>query len=357
MGADYAWSYPLNPPTERAFAADPDAVARWVGLWAREAANRLPSGVTVEGVARRWPSMGHQRLPLRVRGLGSDGVADLAGLGTSWRRTVDRAVELRRRWPEATDLGVGLTATARPLEAMDDTEFDQLVAVLTFLRERPASGLWARELPVPGIDSKWMERHRSLVQELLTGITGSGDTGLRRAATRFRVRLLDPSLSLRGLTDFTAPVTELAGLPLQPEAVLVSENLTTIHSLPPIRNAVALHGQGRAVTLLSAIDWLVRARVLYWGDLDTHGFAILSAFRKVVPGVESLLMDTAALSEFRGLCVLEPAPFRAPITHLSASEHAALATLRAGDLRLEQERIGWKYAKARLVQAGLELFD
>lgn len=354
MGADHEWSFPLQPPTERQFAAAPDAVARWVGAWAAEE-GALPGGVGVEWGVRRWSSMGHQRLPLRVRGIGSDGLAELAGRGPAWQRTVARAIEVRQRWPDAADPGAGLTATARALEAMADGEFRQLMDVLAFLRERPDSGLWARELPVPGIDSKWMERHRRVVEELLAGITGRGETGLQRAAARFRVRILDPALGLRGLTDFTAPIAELSALPLAPDVVLVSENLTTVHSLPSVRGAVALHGQGRAVTLLAGIGWLRNARIVYWGDLDTHGFAILGAFREAVPAVESVLMDTAALAEFRALCVREPFPFRGPITHLTAREHAALAAVREGDLRLEQERIGWVYATARLADAGLEL--
>lgn len=352
IGADHAWGYPLQPPTEQAFAADPDGVARWVAAWARVA---LPPGTRVEWGTRRWTSLGHQRLPLRVRGLGSDPLAAIAGREPLWQRTVARAVTLRRRWPDAGDLGAGLTSVARPLATMTDTEFHQLVAVLEFLHARPASGLWARELPVPGIDSKWMERHQRIVQELLAGISGSPDTGLRRAVVRFRVRLLDPALSLRGLTDFTAPVTELAALPLAPAVVVVCENLTTVHSLPPVRGAVAVHGQGRAVTLLAAIGWLAGAQVVYWGDLDTHGFAILSAFRQALPEVESVLMDARALAAFRDLCVPEPVPFRGDIGHLTAGEYAALASVRTGDLRLEQERIGWAYARARLADAGLEL--
>lgn len=352
LGADHSWSYPLQPPTEQGFAADPDAVARWVAGWAGAS---LPSGAEIDWGVRRWSSLGHQRLPLRVRGVGSDALAELGGRAAPWQRALGRAVELRRRWPDAGELGAGLTSVARPLEAMAETEFDQLVAVLEFLHAQPASGLWARELPVPGIDSKWMERHQRVVQELLAGITGSASTGLRRAAVRFRVRLLDPAMSLRGLTDFTAPVAELTGLPLAPAVVLVCENLTTVHSLPSIRGAVAVHGQGRAVTLLAGIGWLAQTRIVYWGDLDTHGFAILGAFRQALPGVESVLMDAAALAAFRPLCVPEPTPFRGDIGHLTAAEYAALALVRAEDLRLEQERIGWAYACDQLSAAGLDL--
>jgi hypothetical protein len=37
--------------------------------------------------------------------------------------------------------------------------------------------------------------------------------------------------------------------------------------------------------------------VLYWGDLDTHGFAILDELRAHCPHAESLLMNRATFLE------------------------------------------------------------
>lgn len=50
-------------------------------------------------------------------------------------------------------------------------------------------------------------------------------------------------------------------------------------------------------------------------------------------------MDVATLTAYRGLAVTEPVPFRGAIGYLTAEEHCALAMLRTGDLRLEQERL------------------
>ncbi len=42
---------------------------------------------------------------------------------------------------------------------------------------------------------------------------------------------------------------------------------------------------------LAQADWLARCQVSYWGDIDTHGFAILDQLRTYIPHAHSLLMD------------------------------------------------------------------
>jgi hypothetical protein len=39
--------------------------------------------------------------------------------------------------------------------------------------------------------------------------------------------------------------------------------------------------------------------VHYWGDLDTHGFAILHSLRAWLPQTQSFLMDRQTLAEHR----------------------------------------------------------
>lgn len=86
---------------------------------------------------------------------------------------------------------------------------------------------------------------------------------------------------------------------------------------------------------------------------STHGLAILGRVRGHLPQVRSLLMDEATLLAHRSLWVAEPQPHRADATdHLDAAEQALYRDLR-GDrwgvrVRLEQERIGWDVAWARI---------
>jgi hypothetical protein len=90
--------------------------------------------------------------------------------------------------------------------------------------------------------------------------------------------------------------------------------------------------------------------VVYWGDLDSHGFGILNRLRAQQIRVETVLMDIATLEEFKDLWVHEPKPAVGTMQHLLPRELAVVEYLAAhGNVRLEQERIDWMTAMGALV--------
>ena len=99
---------------------------------------------------------------------------------------------------------------------------------------------------------------------------------------------------------------------------------------------------------LADVPWLAASDVVYWGDLDTHGFAILDRFRRYLPNVRSLLMDPATVENWRHLGVPEPTPNSNVPEHLTESERTAFELVRAENLRIEQERLPWPYVLDRL---------
>jgi len=117
---------------------------------------------------------------------------------------------------------------------------------------------------------------------------------------------------------------------------------------------------GYDVEVLGRLPWLERARCCYWGDLDTHGFAILSRARVYQPDLQSVLMDEQTLLSNRLLWVDEPQPHPADaLTHLTAVEQLVYQSIRhdrwGRNIRLEQERIDWGVAwrvLRRLTAAG-----
>lgn len=106
-----------------------------------------------------------------------------------------------------------------------------------------------------------------------------------------------------------------------------------------------------AIERLAGISWLARARLTYWGDVDTHGFAILDRLRAHYPKARSLLMDEATLEAHLALAVTEPTLTRAALTRLTVEEdevYRGLIAHRWGDrLRLEQERLSWKWVREK----------
>ena len=78
---------------------------------------------------------------------------------------------------------------------------------------------------------------------------------------------------------------------------------------------------------------------MYWGDLDTEGFEILSSLRAVFPHVRSFLMDLDTLGRWRHLAVAGTGESQTFRRHLTEVEQRAFLCCRDENLRLEQERI------------------
>jgi hypothetical protein len=354
--ADYGegceFTLPLHPPTEALAGKAMDSVAQWIARWRHVT---WPGGcvANVEWKTAVWRALGTHRLPVRVRVSGTSSMAALAHTAASWRLIVTAADRLRQAWPQH-NLDTVLPRLATDLEGLDNGELDRLVSVVDWVVEHPTSGMLPRQLPVPGVDSKWFERHRSVVEKLKAALTESSDLGLASSPVRFSVRLLDECLG--GVSDgdprsFAAPIPELARLLWRPTWVLIVENSQTLAVLPPFPNTVALFGQGKNAPTLAGVPWVANApHLLYWGDLDTHGMHILGLVRKVLPQVESILMDEETLERFSALSVAEPKPFTAPISHLTEAELRVLARLRKDNTRLEQERIDLSHAQKIIEQ-------
>ena len=318
---DVVLEVPLRPPTEREVLDDLNRVRQWVDAWRGVSEGW---GIELEWVVRNWSRIGSQEVPVRAVLRGSDSIARAAGETGGWRLLVARLDELR---------SLAGSAASSVLRA--------------WLRENPESGHLVRELPIRGIHTKWIESRRGLVEALHRAGTGAPGLGLRELSPLIRIRALDPSLSFQGLTDVSAPVDDLAASTIRPERVFVFENLATLLAMPDVPRAVAVHGGGHRVDLVARLPWA--QTVTYWGDLDSHGFAILNRLRARGVNATSALMDMDTLFDHRDLWGIDPDPNVGVFEVLTSDERATLRSLSAeGNVRLEQERVPWSYALARL---------
>jgi hypothetical protein len=125
----------------------------------------------------------------------------------------------------------------------------------------------------------------------------------------------------------------------------VVENEITYLAFPLPAQAIAIFGGGYAVDVLEPLGWLASLDLVYWGDIDTHGFAILNRLRHRFGHVRSMLMDRATLLAHRGQWVTEPRPTAVRLDLLDAEEAELYQDLTTGALgpsvRLEQERIAF----------------
>lgn len=330
---------PLHPPTQETALRDPDAAVAWVRDW-----RNVPGVIWAR---RRWANAGDQDVPERLRLDTPADVARFAGTTRHWRSLRSRADEITERWGEAMLPAVRRHAST--IVEHDEVDHARLLAVVDWLVAHPGSGLYFRQVPVAGVDSKWLGSRRALVTALVTSMTQAVDLGLRQSPGLVRVRFLDRALAPGGIGDLAAPADELDRLRLRPDRVVVVENLESLMALPPAHGVIAIHGSGYAVDRLGLIGWVQRSRIDYWGDLDHDGFAILDRLRAHCPDVTSVLMDQSTLLTHRDLWVKDPnsggGRALAPLDRLTAEE-AAVDSLLAefGGVRLEQERIAWPEA-------------
>lgn len=274
---------------------------------------------------------------------------------------------------------------------------DSLTAarVALWLRDHPEPGIYVRQLGLPGVHTKFVEGHRSVISELAAGlrVAAAGASGAvaavaavedafpdssaepgsllglapaRTPAARFaaghgflhppelvRFRLLDPAVPLLGTArDLTVTAEAFSTLSLPVTKVLITENLVNFLALPDCPDTLAIYGGGYGFTSLRDAGWLRDCEVLYWGDLDTHGFRILDQLRTVHPHVVSVLMDEATLLAHREVWGSEPSPSKAVLSRLTADESALYDGLRSdafgASVRLEQELIRWDWALPRI---------
>lgn len=344
---------PVRGPKASEIGADLGAVQAWIARL--EEGSR--SGARYELVWREigGREFGRNHIPTRARLTAHEQAWALLGV----QRQVTAYADLLAL--VADDAPVRQWVVTHPLKALAAAEdWEQLLAAYRWLDRARGSGVHLRTIDAPGVDTKFVEQHRVVLSQLL-GVGRSGPSfvkDLRLAAKPEMVRMrfepgilgLPPSV-----TEASLRWQEVADLRVGVQSAVVVENETTFLSLDPPHEGVLLWGKGFDVDRIGALRWLADVPVWYWGDLDTHGFAILDRLRAWLPRAASFLMDRDTLLQHRARWGSEPSPTSARLTRLGAEEAALYADLvedrYASSVRLEQERIDWSWVRQHLPYA------
>lgn len=350
---EWPLSQTLGFPTQQEAMVHLSQVRAWRDAWAD-----WKGPGQVRWLERRWPALGTQSLPEALILDSPAQAAELAGEGEHWQRAARRVEELASHWPALAD-----EAPFRweLLAIWSDADYQRFKAVLTCLAEGDWRGHYIRQLPIPGIDSKWLETRQALLALWLAKLKGQPETsdlhalaGLSRPPQTLRLRLLDPALRAHfgGLRDVQAPPEDLAAAAPPVERVYIVENLQTGLAFTDLSGAAVFMQQGYAVDLFGRIPWLKTIPCHYWGDLDTHGFAILDRLRVHLPHARSLLMDEETLLRHREYWAHEVRPAARELPRLNEEEQVLYQHMLRGKfgvgVRLEQERVEWNYAWGKI---------
>ncbi|NLD91647.1 MAG: hypothetical protein GX639_03150 [Fibrobacter sp.] len=242
-------------------------------------------------------------------------------------------------------------------------DLKRLLSIAAWMKATPKPNIYLRQLSLPDIDTKFIEQHKKLLSEWFdiildqsvidqtaTGVKGfERRFGFREKPILIRLRILDSRKYIRGLSELTLRADESCSLNLDIDTVFVTENDINGLAFPTVENAIILFGRGYGFGHLENAHWLRNKKILYWGDIDTHGFTILNQFRKLFPSAQSILMDRETLLQHRKCWVKELTPSEATLNNLTEEEYTLYNELREnvlGDsVRLEQEFIPFDYVE------------
>ena len=353
----------FKTPNSKALSYDFDAVRCWV-----TDIQKL-KGFRIVYKTVRHPVIGENRVPVEA-----------------WVDTLETAIALLNKQKQVSVFSELVKQTKRhtpelikwvkqyPLKALGLAEvWPKLLDFVRWSQQHPRPGIYLRQVSLPGIDSKFIEQHRPVLAALLdlalaeeqinnkkTGIKQFEQRyGFRSKPEKIRFRLLDTGLTLlpapltRADNDFSITANDFQQLHQNTEfaahikRVFITENEINFLSFPEQKNSLVIFGSGYGFDALAKAQWLSQLAVFYWGDIDSHGFAILDQLRNKFPHVQSLLMDETTLMKHREFWGNETKAENRELHRLTNSEQnlyqALLNNHYAEHLRLEQERVDYQY--------------
>lgn len=284
-------------------------------------------------------------------------------------------------------------------EAFDAQYWEQLFLCADWFIHHSPCGLYLREIPLP-VHTKFIEQNRMLIFSLYCALkrdrhrddTGEqssdraqplatescngcsagekatelqntaeaiyAEWGVHTAPPFVRFRLLDDAIgvTIAGETlrsgEVQIPLESFAALRFDSvDTVFVVENLLVYLTFPAVPKGFCIFGSGFAAVQLQRNKHLRQKKLYYFGDIDEHGFEILSEFRAVFPAVTSFCMDSATYQTFAQFAVPGKSSKRdSADLHLTAEELALFRYLREHPeySRLEQERIPQDFIRGKL---------
>ena len=341
---------PVKGPTSVELSERFDESRSWIGKLKSDCMN---SGIDIEWKEINHRQLGRNSLPSHLIFQNIEQLAGFLGKKKELRLCREAFRLMTDAFPELTEW-----AAAHPFELIKNHySLERLIRVLHRIKQQPRPGIYIRQLSIPGVDTKLIETHRRIlsiwfdiildnehIDENYTGVSGFEQRyGFLSRPEPVRFRMLCPHPDLP-FTDMTVPASEFAVWNPSVKRIFVVENDVTALAFPKVADSLLIFGRGYNFNCLSDAEWMRDKAIYYWGDIDTHGFNILSQFRGFFPDTKSFLMDRETLLAHREHWGTEPKP-SAVIAPANLTEEEAglyqelISDLIAPNLRLEQEFI------------------
>ncbi|MCT8351779.1 Wadjet anti-phage system protein JetD domain-containing protein [Photorhabdus kayaii] len=347
----------LKPPKGNSAILDIVHFQRFIDEW-----KSFPHQDVVEWSSKNFRELSEQRIPTFVviesmqcliQFLGSDALSR----SKVWERNMKPFLWVNK------DLYPALVKCIDIVEKLSLRDAELLAKLLPQLKQGLGEGQYLRALPLIGIDTKFLENHQILIEEL-ADIIHKGAVSASGGLIAWLGCSINPKgwLTIRPLCR--AAMAAFGGIPilqipgellrqyeLPASNILVVENLQSGLALPEMPDTVAVIGGGKNIAWMNAA-WLKGKRVGYWGDIDTWGLSILSDARDKFMDIEPLMMDVETVKAHEDRMVPEPNPVESNPTLLNEDEAKLFNDLISGRFqssRLEQERLSSDYIRNKLM--------
>lgn len=232
-----------------------------------------------------------------------------------------------------------------------------------WLNKNQDSNLYIREIPLP-VHTKFIEQNKKIIKSL----TEKADSEYEFEAT-FGLKIKPDFVRFRSLSDniilpFSESMLNECQLLLDDfsrldesflhkiKNIFIVENEMVYLTFPRYKDSICIWGQGYKVNILNGIEWFKSKELYYFGDLDEHGFDILSTYRRCYPQIQSFCMDKNVLDEYKQFLVqgkkLENGRIPENLTEAENECFMILRSVTSEKNRLEQERVSVEYIKKQL---------
>lgn len=322
-------------------------------------------GIDIEYKEVKFRNMGQQRFPVKIHINTAEALLGLISKLSLYKLIEEKALAAKQLFPALFD-----EICRNPSLLMNNTDkWSEFLKVLQYFQNARHVKKYIRELDIQGVDSKFIEKNRKLIrwgldivledENINLDVTSGKHVFERRfhlnyEKPRVRFRVLDPALrhDFMGCEDIEIMVSDLVNIDYSMiDTVYFTENKTSGLTFPECRNSIVIFGLGYSVDILKDTPWLNDVNLVYWGDIDTHGFSILSRLRRYFPKAKSLMMDMDTFQKHKHLCVNETELSELGANHKLTADELLLFDLlseKHTHLRLEQERLPFSFVEASL---------
>lgn len=338
----------LKPPTNKQILNDWQAVKSWVNDLTKKEQNTFK----IIQKEQKTP-LGKQNLPREVVFLTLNDLALFLKQTKQLANYQNTCQQILSKYPTLEPWC--LKFTEKVISHQQD--WQNLLKIIAWFINNPQSGQYLREISIQNIDTKFIEKHKPILNELLSillpefaedknyAANFEQKFGLKKELVSLRIRFLGEQ-SLLGLQDIQAPLCELQTVNLQAlgiQKVFVTENKINFLAFPEVKNSLIIFGKGYGFKDWKNWQSLKELPLFYWGDLDVDGFTILNQFKKEFPQTQSILMDEKTLLQHQQFWIEDKPKPHKNLNYLNQEQQQLYQKIINNNwqknIRLEQERV------------------